>query len=133
MSGLSRWLTAQGKCALAGVVAGIVVGFLFEMLQFAQPARFAIADLLRIGLLLGLVGWITVLLFLGLIAGQGDWAMVLPSLLTSVVTGLLTVAIDNALWQPVTSVFVGIIVGFLVGRMLCWACRQRVLEDTTHG
>jgi len=128
MNAFWRWLTAQGKCALAGALAGIVVGFLFEMLQFTQPVRFAAADLPQIGLLLGLAGWLTVLLFLGLIAGQADWTMVLPSFVTSAITALLTVVVDNALWQPAASVFVGLIAGFLVGRTLCWACQQSVQE-----
>src|SRR5215469_2418573 len=77
MNRLWQWLGSQGKCALAGALAGTIVGFIFELLQFFQSTpRFGASILLRIGVLLSLAAWLAVILFLGAIAEQGEWAVV---------------------------------------------------------
>jgi hypothetical protein len=133
MNSFRRWLASQGICALTGMFVGIVVGFLFEALQLPQHAgRFPVRDLIWIAVALSIVAWIAALFFLGILAGYGVWAMALPSFFTSFVTGVLTIAIDNALWLAVVSVIVGMIVGFAVGRLLCWACRSASSEKVPY-
>jgi hypothetical protein len=80
------------------------------------------ATALRTGIWIGLLVWLAALLFFGALAGIGMRQMALPALVTCLAVAIITVLICRAVIVSALFVFVGIAVGYLIGRALCAAC-----------
>lgn len=116
-------------CALVGGIVGSIAGFLFGMLQSQHTALIlSMPDVFRVGLLLALVGWIVVLIVVGVWLRYGVAAIALPALVNAVLTAVLTVYFNNLIQQPVLATLIGLLVGILIGTILCWYCRRRGLK-----
>ncbi len=113
-------------CALAGGFCGGVAGALLGLYQAADPAfRLSGPEVWQMGLLLALVAWIGVLVVIGLWLHYGLRATALPALVTAVIVSIITVAIANKVHVPPLTVWIGLIVGTLIGAALCAFCRLR--------
>jgi hypothetical protein len=123
MNAFTRWLALLGPCVLVGIFAGALSGFIFELLRLT-PAGHAIsaATALRAGIWIGLLVWLAALLYFGALAGIGIKQMALPALVTCLAVAIVTVLICRTVFVPALFVFVGIAVGYLIGRALCAAC-----------
>ncbi|HEY6045033.1 MAG TPA: hypothetical protein VIU65_00435 [Pyrinomonadaceae bacterium] len=113
-------------CALVGAIIGAIAGFFFGMLQLelALPVL-PIIDVLKIGLLLALLGWLVVLLVVGVWLHYGVSAIALQAMINAILTAVLTVYANNIIHQPIFATLIGLLIGILVGFILCWYCRRR--------
>jgi|SRR5215831_15014230 len=113
-------------CSLVGAIIGSIAGFLFGMLQSqAGLPIFPMIDVLRIGLLLAILGWLIVLVVVGIWLRYGAPAIALQALVNGILTAVLTVYANNLIRQPVWATIIGLVIGILVGLILCWYCRRR--------
>jgi hypothetical protein len=113
-------------CALIGAIVGAIVGFLTGLLQVEHVAPLTLAEVLQVGFVLGLVGWIFVLVVVGMWLHYGTSVVFWPALLNALITGLLTVWINNIIRNQVLAALIGLFVGLLVGTLLClWCNRDR--------
>src|SRR5688572_29420987 len=122
-------------CGLNGGILGIIVGFLFGLLQFAHPtADHAVSEIIIIILTMILVSWAYVLLVVGVWLRYGAKQIALPLLLSAAITGTLTVLANLLLNQIALAVPVGWLIGIVVGTLLCWLCNRGylTLEGLTH-
>lgn len=118
-----NWLFGRlSFCARVGAIIGAIVGFFFGLFQFQQPLEevFMPLDILLIGLLLGFVGWVSVLLLFGVWMRYGIRAVALLSLLIALLTGIVIAYILYLIRFPYLSVPLGILIGILIGAFVCW-------------
>jgi len=113
-------------CSLVGAIIGSIAGFFFGMLQsqLVLPVL-PMIDVLRMGLLLALVGWLIVLLIVGVWLRYGVKAIALQALINAILTAVLTVFANNLIQKPIFATLIGLLIGILVGYILCWYCRRR--------
>ena len=123
MNAFTRWLALLGPCVLVGIFAGALSGFIFELLRLAPAGHsMSVATAFRAGIWIGLLVWLAALLFFGALAGIGMRQMALPALVSCLAVAIITVLICRAAIVSALFVFVGIAVGFLIGRALCAVC-----------
>jgi hypothetical protein len=110
-------------CALAGATVGAIAGFFFGLLQSAKPGvTFTASDLALASLLLAATGLLVVLVVFGLWQRYGAGAIFWPALIDALATSFLTVYVNNALKMPLLACPVGLLVGVVVGTVLCALC-----------
>ena len=110
-------------CSLAGMLVGSITGTLFGLTLFAHPgASLDLKTLLGIGLLLGLLGFVFVLFFIGVLLRYGIGQIFLPGLVNALITAVITVLVDYVLQVPELAGWVGLLIGLLVGAILCRLC-----------
>lgn len=112
-------------CALAGALVGAGAGGVLGLYLVGVPSpALSAGQILQLGALLGLLGWLVVLLIIGLWLRYGARRIALPSFVTAMFTAVLTVYFNLLVGQPVLATLVGLVVGILVGTVLCWLwCR----------
>jgi hypothetical protein len=103
----------------------MIIGLM--ILELSQPTLSGV-EALRIGLLLGFVGWAIVLLVIGLWLHYGVRDIALFALGSSVLAAVLSTYACLALDTPVLFPVVGLIIGLLIGSLLCWFCSRRFTE-----
>jgi hypothetical protein len=113
-------------CSLIGGIVGAISGFLFGLLlgQFGSLVLTA-TEIIRIGLLLALFGWLAVLLFVGLWLRYRIATILLPSLIIAVLTAILTIYVNYLIQQPIFATLFGLLLGILIGFIICLFCRRR--------
>lgn len=110
-------------CALAGGIAGAVVGLLWGAYLYFHPTVVLTApELLLIALLLGAAAWLWILLLIGVWLHYGAAAIAMPSLINAVSTAILTVFAVYAANLPHLAAPLGIAAGIAVGAILCRIC-----------
>ena len=114
----------RSLCAASGAIAGGIVGLLVGLFQVAMPGVIPLADVVRAALILGLFAWLVILLIVGVWLHYGVGAIALSSLVTTFLTSLLTVFLANKIQIPPLAVWIGILVGTLVGYALCRLCGE---------
>jgi len=120
-------------CALMGAIIGALAGFLFAALMEEHPGHvFTNAELLQIAVPLAIACWLVVLLIVGVWLHYGAAAIAWPLLLNAFVTVLLTVWANNLIQMPAIAGIIGLLIGILVGSILCRFC-GRLPQGTTHG
>lgn len=123
MSKLYRFIATAGICAVSGAIAGAFVGGVFGLVEFvtAHPHLPSVV-LLGVAVGLSLIAWLVVLTIVGVFGNYGVLAIASPSLVTTGITGVLTVLLVHATNAGLAGMLLGWIIGFLVGRMLCTFC-----------
>src|SRR6266436_903657 len=103
-------------CSLVGAIIGSIAGFFFGMLQsqLTLPVL-PMIDVLRIGLLLALLGWLIALLVVGVWLHYGVAAIALQAFINAILTAILTVYANNLIQQPIIATFIGLVIGILIG------------------
>jgi len=112
-------------CALSGALSGAATGFFFGLLQFhleAEGLPLSGSEIVVVALLLGLLGWVTVLVVVGVWLRYKMQAIALPALINAVLTSVLTVYVSNVIQLPALASLVGLLIGILVGAIFCWLC-----------
>ena len=126
---LNNQLTLQFPfCSRVGGIAGAIVGLFFGLAQQnLDPAVvFSLEQLILIGLLLGLVGWICVLVVVGIWLHYGLGAVAWLGLIISLLTGIVIVVILDMIGYPPAAMLVGLFIGTLLGTLICWLlCGKR--------
>lgn len=112
-------------CAKIGAIVGIIAGSFFALLQGSSPAAtFAPQELLLMGIALALVGWLFVLLAVGIWLRYGAAAIAGPALLNALITAILTVLVCDFFGLPALDWIFGLVIGLLVGTLLCRLCER---------
>ena len=132
---LAGWLFGKlGVCALNGALVGALAGFLCGALLEEHAAHVpTTAELLQIVALLTITCWLVVLLIVGLWLHYGASAIAWPLLLNAFVTVLLTVWLNNIIRIPEIAGLIGLLVGILVGFVLCRFCGRLPNGKAPHG
>jgi len=110
-------------CSMPGAAVGAFVGFVFGIVMIQDPKlTFTKTQLIVIGAVIGFVGFLCVLVLLGLWLHYGISSIAVPAFINAILTGILTVIADNAIHNPALSSWIGAIIGILVGALLCVSC-----------
>jgi hypothetical protein len=119
----------RSLCAVTGAIAGAIVGLVMGLYLLQQtPPAIPLPGVFAVGAILGIAAWLAVLIIVGLWQHYGIANIALPSLVTSLITAVLTVLVTSRVQVPVLAVWFGIVIGTLVGALLCWLCRGRLLS-----
>jgi hypothetical protein len=123
MSTLYRFISTAGICAASGAIAGAFVGGVFGLVEFAT-ANPPLPRLVLLGVAVGLslFAWLVVLAIVGVFGNYGVRAIASQALVTTGITGILTVFLTHAIHAGLAGMLLGWIIGFLVGKMLCSLC-----------
>lgn len=119
-----NFFTRLGVCATAGGISGAMAGmalggYLFTLSIPHIPA----GDAALLGTGIGVLAWFVVLFVLVGICRYLLNDVFLPSLLTALVASAAAAAVVDALRTPAVAMFVGWLVGTIVGALLCRLCR----------
>ena len=111
-------------CALAGGFAGSVSGGLFGIVLSGYPQHILtpLAQLYA-GLALGAVAWIAVVLIFGACLRYGVSQIAAQAFVNAMLTSIFTVFLAYALHIAWLATILGILVGIVVGSILCRFCR----------
>jgi hypothetical protein len=116
-------LWSRSLCAASGALAGGFAGAVLGLLQTPPNAIvLSAAQALRVGLVLGLVGWLLILLVIGVWFHYGVGTIAGPALVNAILSALLTVLLCEALHVPILDALIGLLAGTLVGWILCLLC-----------
>ncbi len=126
MNHLSAAIAGSGVCAVTGAIAGSIVGGLFGLAHglAGSPPAPAASQLWQIAIGLSLVAWALVLLIVGVFGNYGVLAIAARALVTTLVTGIISVWLIALLGAGLLGMLLGWLVGFAVGRALCSACSR---------
>ena len=83
------------------------------------------------GSILAIVAWIAILVVIGLWLHYGVPAIAWQSLVTSWITAILTVYVCDKVHLALLAVWIGLLIGTLIGALLCRLCKSRL--GTTGG
>jgi uncharacterized membrane protein len=128
ISALPRFLARLGVCPVVGGAAGAIAGGLTGLVQVEHAGDFSTRDILVLGLLAGAFVWLLALLVIGLWHRYGVRAIFLPALVTSLLSALLAVWVNDLVDRPGFAGLIGLVLGLLVGLLLCWLCGALVRE-----
>jgi hypothetical protein len=122
-------------CSLPGAAVGAFAGFVFGIVMIQAPTlKFTNVQLALIGTILGFVGFLCILVLLGLWLHYGISSIAFPALVNAILTGIAAVIVANAIHNSALSALMGFIVGILVGALLCASCRWARWEvGGSHG
>jgi len=127
MATFARAMVRLPMCAIAGINAGAVAGFILGLALFLVPtSSLSWRDLLLGGLALGLIGFFEVLLVIGAWGKNGVLRITPYALPNALLTGVLTVLVSYFLRAGLLSLVVGVVVGLAVGWTLCRTCKLMV-------
>ncbi len=111
-------------CSVVGAYIGVIAG---TIIGLAQPAFLgmtpSLAALFVNSLPLALAGWVFVLLLFGLWLHYGLGVIALPAAVNAILTAFLTLWLCLLGHLPALDVPIGMVVGILVGWVLCRFCR----------
>src|ERR1035441_5123609 len=113
MTALTKWLSRAGICALCGSIAGAFSGFIFGLARLGAPSFHPAIELtIIVGVVLGLVAWVGILFFIGILADYGVWQIFWQALVNCELTSLLTVLVVGAIHATLSGMLIGWILGF---------------------
>jgi hypothetical protein len=115
----------RSLCAVSGAIVGGLSGMImgFVLAPPATPAL-SLPDVVRASLVLGILGWIVLLVVIGAWLHYGFSQIALPALVNALITAFLTVFFCNKIHVAVICTVLGLVIGTLVGWLLCIACQR---------
>jgi hypothetical protein len=118
---LSRYTKRLGVCGNAGLIVGAIAGGILALLNFLRGGNIALTDaeVLYIGLMLSLFGWLTLLFILGALVRYPISSVAVPTFVNALLVCLLTTYLSNRSGLFEMAWLIGILVGILVGYLLC--------------
>lgn len=121
---IGQWLFARLPfCSLVGALVGVTAGsFLGLTLDAIHPPGLTPTAIILAGLLLAVLGWIVVVVLLGIWMRYGAAQIAAAAAVNALITAILTVLINNIVRQAVLAPALGILTGILVGAILCRFC-----------
>lgn len=122
---LINWLRRLGTCGNAGIIVGAIVGGLLSLLDLLHgPLNVAGADFWRLWIALSLFGWLALLFILAGLVRLTLSSVALPALVNSALVTFLTLWICRAIPAWGWAVPIGILIGMLIGVLLCGLYRN---------
>jgi len=132
---IGRLFEALGICATVGFIAGVLAGIVLMLfaVDHTPPPVLSGQDVVKIGLILAVATAGLLLFYLCVLCRYTFVSVFVPVLVNCLLTCLLTVWLVNAtgLWN--WAVFIGAIVGLLVGRLFCLVCRFTAARADAYG
>ena len=132
---IGRLFEALGICATIGFIAGALAGMALTLLalDLTPPPVLSAQEVVKIGLILAVATAGLLLFYLCVLCRYTFISVFVPVVVNCLLTCLLTVWLVNVtgLWD--WAVFVGAIVGLLVGRLLCVVCRFTAARADPYG
>lgn len=113
-----------GVCATVGFIAGILTGFalVFYNLNGGSTVLTA-AEVWKVTLLLWAAISVFLLLYLYILCRYTLASIFFPTLFNSLITCFLTIWFTNQYGLWTTAIFIGIVIGLLIGKLLCILCK----------
>jgi hypothetical protein len=110
-------------CSLVGGTVGVIAGsFLGLTMDAIMAGPLSWVQIVEVGLILALVGWVTVLIVFGLWLRYGLAPLWLPAAINAVLTGILTVWVNSIVHVTIFAPLLGLAIGLMVGLILCRFC-----------
>lgn len=110
-------------CSLPGAVIGAMTGFLMAIFLRAMPGQvLSPQQLVVAALLFGFVSLLLVLFLFGLLLQYGVAQIFPASLGNAALTSIVVVFVTYWMQMPPLGAFVGLLLGVLIGALLCWIC-----------
>jgi hypothetical protein len=117
---LAERLRPIGACGHAGLIVGMIVGGLLGIHDLVEGGiDIATSDLLAYWLLLSLFGWVVLLAIFTLFVRWTLSSVIVPTAINTLLVTGLTLLIVVAAHLYVIAFFVGLLVGLIVGALLC--------------
>lgn len=116
----TRLYSRLGFCSEIGAFVGVLAGLMFGLVQTQVSGSFSVEDALRVAVLLSLVTILFGLLLFGVWERYGVGAVLIPVVLIGLLTTVLTVLLLNAAGLTPVPELVGVVVGIVVGRVVCY-------------
>ncbi len=128
-TGLSALLARLGVCGNAGVIVGIVSGFIITILDVTSESLvFSKIEAVQLWLMLTVFGWGALLLIFKLVLRWPVRRVAMPALVNSLlVTGLVVLIV----WQfelYSLAILIGLLAGAIIGLLLCLFHRYFIKE-----
>lgn len=109
-------------CALIGAIIGAIVAIFLTIYQLFHPDPISGQEMLVLGLMLGLFALLAVLLVVGVLMNYGAANILPATTLNAILTSVITVFISYKIGEPFSNFLIGIVVGAVVGTLLCRFC-----------
>lgn len=123
---LARWLGRLGECGVAGVIVGAVAGMLLTLLYWMHGGALTLTttELWYAALVLAAFGWIVLIFVLVALVRSTFTSVAIPSLVNALLVAVLTTFISYRAGALEWAWLIGMLVGALVGYLLCTLYRQ---------
>lgn len=113
----------RSLCAVTGAIVGGFAGLIMQLLQLPlHPPLLTTSEAVKIGLILGLAGWLGMLVVLAAWLHYRLSQIAGPALVNSLLSAALTVFACNIFRYPIIDTVLGLLIGTLVGWLLCLTC-----------
>jgi hypothetical protein len=124
---LSRYLRRIGVCGNAGVIVGLLAGGAIALLDLLKhPLVLSNPEAVRTWVILALLGWLVlIVVFVGFVR----WSLasvVVPTLVNAVLVSGITLYLSRALGLFPWAWLLGLVVGMVLGLLLCRLYRYSV-------
>ena len=135
MSAIGKIFDALGVCATIGFITGGLSGLVLTIysMDLTPAPVLTVKEILQVGLLLAAATAGLLLFYLYVLCRYTFISVFMPVVLNCLLTCLITVWLVDVtrLWG--WAFFVGVVVGLLVGRLLCIICRFAAYRTDAYG
>ncbi|HLP55661.1 MAG TPA: hypothetical protein VK151_11555 [Fluviicola sp.] len=110
-----------GICGNVGLIAGAIAGTLLMLLYLRQGGSLTMntTEAVQVALMLTLFTWIFIQFVLVILARLTFRSVAIPSFVNCLLTCFAVVFIVRALGLYIAASFIGIVVGIIIGMLLC--------------
>lgn len=128
-------IARSGVCAVSGAIAGSIVGGIFGTVYALAGSPHApnVSVVWEISLGLSVFAWLIVTVIVGVFGNYGVLNSAVKALVTSLVTGVVTVWLIYLLHIGFIGMLLGWLVGFFIGRFFCRRCSANQTGGATNG
>ena len=119
---LVRGLAGLPICAQTGAFMGVIAGFTLDLVQPGINFSPTMFELAGAALLITAFVWVATLFLVGVVMRLGTSSIALPALLNALLVSFATVTISPVIKVPGLITVAGLILGALVGAILCALC-----------
>ncbi len=114
-------------CELNGMLIGVFCGMLFSLVWLTANVSGSVSYplWLYLALVLAVFCWCWLLVMLSMWLQYQAGPLLLPLAINCLLTSVLTIYVCNLVGVPTLFFLLGLVVGYLVGRLLCRLCDRR--------
>lgn len=122
---LERALNKLGICSTVGLMAGGITGFFLfcHYLNYPVPV-FTDSELLKVAAMLWLFCFLVILFILFVFCRFKLGSVFIQTLINTLLSSFATTYIVNLTGAWLWAFFIGILIGLIIGRLLCFICNN---------